>query len=564
MPTDFFQAHKDTLDRALAAIASRDFWSPYPEMPSGRIYGETAKHDGMVAFESYLNRPFDLDQPGRGGRIGAERSPYGFDLGVTYEAPDLEALIARAEKAMPAWAAAGPDARAGVCLEILDRLKKRSFEMANAVMHTTGQGFVMAFQAGGPHALDRGLEAVATAYREMTAVPPLAVWEKPQGKNPPLRVEKRYRVMPRGVAAVIGCSTFPTWNGYPGLFASLATGNPVIVKPHPGAILPLAIAVKVAREVLAEAGFDENIVSLAADTPDAPIAKDLATRPEIRIIDYTGSTAFGNWLEAETYQAQIYAEKAGVNAVVIDDFSDVKGMCRNLAFTLSLYSGQMCTTPQNIFIPEGGIRAGGEHLSFDAVAQAIAGAIDKFLSDPDRAVEVLGAIQSPATLKRLEAAAGLGTVVLPSRALAHPQFKDATIRTPLLLAVEADATEAYETECFGPVVFLVKTRDTAHSLAELERTVGAEGAITAALYADSAETVAAAEAACARVGVALSINLTGGLFVNQSAAFSDFHATGANPAANAALIDAAFVANRFRFVQTRRMLPVEEARAAAE
>ena len=52
-------------------------------------------------------------------------------------------------------------------------------------------------------------------------------------------------------------------------------------------------------------------------------------------------------------------------------------------------------------------------------------------------------------------------------------------------------------------------------------------------------------------GVALSINLTGGVFVNQSAAFSDFHGTGANPAANAALTDAAYVANRFRVVQHR-------------
>ena len=52
-------------------------------------------------------------------------------------------------------------------------------------------------------------------------------------------------------------------------------------------------------------------------------------------------------------------------------------------------------------------------------------------------------------------------------------------------------------------------------------------------------------------GVALSENLTGGVFVNQSAAFSDFHATGANPAANASLSDAAFVANRFRVVQRR-------------
>ena len=52
-------------------------------------------------------------------------------------------------------------------------------------------------------------------------------------------------------------------------------------------------------------------------------------------------------------------------------------------------------------------------------------------------------------------------------------------------------------------------------------------------------------------GVALSINLTGGVFVNQSAAFSDFHGTGANPAANASLTDAAYVASRFRVVQHR-------------
>jgi len=56
-------------------------------------------------------------------------------------------------------------------------------------------------------------------------------------------------------------------------------------------------------------------------------------------------------------------------------------------------------------------------------------------------------------------------------------------------------------------------------------------------------------------GVALSINLTSGVFVNQSAAFSDFHGTGANPAANACLTDAAFVAGRFRIVESRRPSP---------
>jgi hypothetical protein len=52
-------------------------------------------------------------------------------------------------------------------------------------------------------------------------------------------------------------------------------------------------------------------------------------------------------------------------------------------------------------------------------------------------------------------------------------------------------------------------------------------------------------------GVSVAFNLTGGLFVNQSAAFSDFHVTGANGAGNASLTDPAFVANRFRVIGVR-------------
>ncbi len=223
-------------------------------------------------------------------------------------------------------------------------------------MHTTGQAFAMAFQAGGPHAQDRGLEAVAYAYAEQARTPGAAEWVKPQGKRDPLRLRKTFTAVPRGIALLVGCNTFPTWNGYPGLFASLATGNPVLVKPHPRAVLPLALTVRIAREVLAEAGFDPNLVCLAAERPGEGLAKTLALRPEIRIIDYTGSTAFGDWLETNARQAQVFTEKAGVNTVVVDSTDDYRGMLSNLAFSLSLYSGQMCTTPQNLLIPRDGHR----------------------------------------------------------------------------------------------------------------------------------------------------------------------------------------------------------------
>jgi phenylacetic acid degradation protein paaN len=422
-------------------------------------------------------------------------------------------------------------------------------------MHTSGQAFMMAFQAGGPHAQDRGLEAVAYAYAEQTRTPGSADWSKPQGKRDPLQLSKQFTPVARGIALMIGCNTFPTWNGYPGLFASLATGNPVLVKPHPRAVLPLALTVRVAREVLAEAGFDPNLVALAVERPGEGIAKTLAVRPEIRIIDYTGSTAFGDWLESNARQAQVYTEKAGVNTVVVDSTDDYKGMLSNLAFSLSLYSGQMCTTPQNLLIPREGITTDAGPRSYDEVVADLAAAVGGLLGDDARANALLGALVNPDVKARLEAAAGLGEVALASREVANPDFPDAVVRTPVIVKLDGskpDAEAAYFSECFGPVSFAVAVDSTADALELLRRTVREKGAMTVGAYTTSADTERAIEEVCLEESAQLSLNLTGGVYVNQTAAFSDFHGSGGNPAANAALCDGAFVSNRFRVVEVRR------------
>jgi phenylacetic acid degradation protein paaN len=409
----------------------------------------------------------------------------------------------------------------------------------------------MAFQAGGPHAQDRGLEAVAYAWLEMSRIPKSAIWEKPQGKNEPLKMEKHFRIIPRGIGLVIGCCTFPTWNSYPGLFASLATGNAVIVKPHPGAILPLAITVEIAREVLAEAGFDPNVVTLVAHEPGAPIAQTLALRPEVKVIDFTGSPANGVWLEENARQAQVFTEKAGVNPIIIDSTNDFKGMVRNIAFSISLYSGQMCTAPQNIYVPKTGIDTPEGHLSFDQVAAGLGEGIAKLTGDPARAVEVLGAIQNESIAERIDTARSLGEIVVDSKTVPHPQFENARIRTPLLLKARVGEESKFLREWFGPIAFVIPTENTRQSIELSKRGAIEHGAITMSVYSNNEQVLERARDAAAEAGVALSCNLTGGVFVNQSAAYSDFHATGANPAANSAITDTAFVANRFRVAQSR-------------
>ncbi|MBV8552091.1 MAG: phenylacetic acid degradation protein PaaN [Acidobacteriaceae bacterium] len=551
MPENFFKRHEEMLKQAVDAIHTRKYWSPFPEMPSPKLYGETANDDGKGAFEERLQKPFPLDQPGAVGEVGEEESPFGIDLGITYPQENLDALVPAVQNALAAWRKAGPETWVGVALESLVRLNKKSFEIAYAVMHTTGQGFMMAFQAGGPHAQDRGLEAVTYAWDEMSRVPKTALWEKPQGKNEPLRMEKRFQIIPRGIGLVIGCCTFPTWNSYPGLFASLATGNAVIVKPHPGAVLPLAITVEVIREVIAEAGFDPNVVVLAAHGRNDDIAQKLATNPEVRIIDFTGSTANGEWLERNARQAQVFTEKAGVNQVIIDSTNDFKGMVRNIAFSLSLYSGQMCTAPQNIYVPKTGIDTPEGHLTFDQVASAIGEGIGKLLGDSARAVEVLGAIQNAGILERIEKARSLGEVVLDSKKLEHPQFSGARVYTPLLLKTAVAQEEKFMQELFGPIAFVIATDNTAQSIAVAKRGALQHGALTMSVYSTDESVLEQVRDAAAEAGVSLSSNLTGGVFVNQSAAFSDFHGSGANPAANASLTDSAFVASRFRIAQSR-------------
>ena len=545
-----FDTHRGLLDGALTALTTRSHWSAFPENPSPKVYGEDGQAKGQAAVQALLGKDFPLQQPGERARTATERSPYGVALDVRYPDCAPEALVEAAVAAEPAWQALGAQGRVGILLEALVRLNRRSHEIAHAVMLTTGQGPMMAFQAGGPQAQDRALEAIAYAWKAMADVPAESLWEKPQGKGPVLRMRKHFEIVGRGIGLVIGCATFPTWNTYPGLFASLATGNPVIVKPHPNAVLPAALTVSVLRGVLVEQGLPADLVTLAL-CPKPEDTQKLATHPAVASIDFTGSTQFGHWLMDNARQARVYAEMAGVNTVIVESTDDYAGLVKNLAFTLSLYSGQMCTTTQNLLVPKGGIATDQGHKSFEQVGQDLAAGVDALLADARVASAVLGVVCAPETLQRLAGAQAKGRTVLASRSQPHPQFEGAHLHTPAIVALSGVDRAVYGEECFGPVSFLIAAESGADALAVAETTLLEQGALTLGVYSNDPAYVDQAIALGRRARVALSINLTQGVYVNQSAAFSDYHATGGNPAANASYTSLAFVADRFVVVQRR-------------
>jgi acyl-CoA reductase-like NAD-dependent aldehyde dehydrogenase len=217
----------------------------------------------------------------------------------------------------------------------------------------------------------------------------------------------------------------------------------------------------------------------------------------------------------------------------------------------------MCTTPQNVYVPRDGVDTDEGHLSLAEFCDRLAGAVQALTGDDAQAVELLGATVNDTVRAGADRLAGMasaagGRLVLDSRRVPHPTYPDAVVRAPGIVQVDVGATSVYERECFGPVAVVVATDSTEHSLRRFTETVREHGAMTAAVYSTSEPVLEAARDAAAEAGVALSENLTNGVYVNQTAAFSDFHGTGANPAANSAYTDGAFVASRFRVVTTRR------------
>ncbi len=544
--------HSTTLSKAVEALHARTFFAHFPEMPSPAVYGETADADGQNKFKGQMGKRFEeLLQGSSSAWIGQEESPYlQQPLGVSYPSFPVADLVNRASKAFSSWRRVSPEERAGILVESLERMKSRFFEIAYATMHTTGQGFMMAFQASGPHAADRALEAIAAGFEELKRFPDRTLWDKPMGKFN-IQLNKEWKAVPKGISAVIGCSTFPTWNSVPGIYASLVTGNPVIVKPHPGAILPIAIVVAEIQKVLKANNLDPNTCQLGADTFDKMITKELAEHPQVKLIVFTGNSAFGGYLEGLKGKT-VFTEKTGVNSVILDSASDLDKVASNLAFSVSLYSGQMCTAPQNFYIAETGIKTPTGTVSVDEFAQKFIGNINSLADNPKAGPFVLGAIQNKSTSERVAKAEKLGgKLLLASRSIANPMFPNARTATPAVLEVSARDKDIYSKELFGPIALLIKTKSTDESIAMARQQAEQNGAISCGAYTTDQAVREKISEEMAMAATPVSFNLVGGIYMNQNAGFSDFHVTGGNPSGNASFTNPEYVIKRFTWVGHR-------------
>ncbi|MES2379977.1 MAG: phenylacetic acid degradation protein PaaN [Bacteroidota bacterium] len=548
---NLFEKHQAVLNTAIKALSDRTYYTPYPENP--KAYAEDADAKAKAWISAAMNNDFkSLKQSGASTWHGEEISPFlQVGIGVQYPIFAVETLIGNATNAQKTWSKTDVNTRAAILIEALERVSARFFDIAYATMHTTGQAFMMSFQASGPHANDRALEAIAMGYQELTRFPENVEWVKNFGKFD-LKVNKNFKPFAKGVGLVIGCSTFPVWNTVPGLFATLITGNACIVKPHPKAILAIAIVIEEIQNVLAENGIDTNTVQLAADSSENPITKQLVEHAAVKMIDFTGSSQFGNYVES--LPKLTFTEKAGVNSLILDSVNDLQPVLANIAFSASLYSGQMCTAPQNIFISKDGVQTANGVVSYDDVVAGLSAAITNLVDNPKAGPGTLGAIQTEATFKRTkEAKNNGGKLILDTKAIKNEEFVDARIATPVIMEVSKEQKNIFSEECFGPILFVVKTDGLANSLALCKQLAEEKGALTCGAYTTNEETKQTIADEMNEVFVPVTFNFSGAGFINSHAAFSDFHLTGGNAAGNASFTNAEFVSKRFVWVGNRWM-----------
>jgi acyl-CoA reductase-like NAD-dependent aldehyde dehydrogenase len=179
--------------------------------------------------------------------------------------------------------------------------------------------------------------------------------------------------------------------------------------------------------------------------------------------------------------------------------------------------------------------------------------VDALVGNEKMGPTTLGAIQNAATAERVEKAASLGLpTVRENAAVMQPGFENARTVSPLIIRADASNADVYEQEWFGPISFFITTDSFEDALQRVERSVRTHGALTTIVYTTDADKAQRAEDVIVHAGAPVAFNFNSYVWVNQSAAFSDFHGAGCNPAGNATFADLSFVTNRYNVVGVRK------------
>lgn len=178
--------------------------------------------------------------------------------------------------------------------------------------------------------------------------------------SPAPRPDLRRQNQPLGVVAIFAASNFPLAFSVAGgdAASAIASGNAVVAKAHPAHPNTCEIVANAVKDALKKSGLSSDLYSIVQGT-NPKITHWLAAHPLVQAVGFTGSEAVGKILIDIAAQREVpipvFAEMGSLNPVFVTS-SAILERCADLAKGLVdsavLGSGQFCTKPGLIFIPE--------------------------------------------------------------------------------------------------------------------------------------------------------------------------------------------------------------------
>jgi acyl-CoA reductase-like NAD-dependent aldehyde dehydrogenase len=366
-------------------------------------------------------------------------------------AEDVDAAVARAKAAFPAWRAVGPADRARLLHRVADAIEE----------HHADLSVLEARNAGKPIGDARGeIGMVADTFRYYAAAP-----ERLLGDTIPVAGGLGFTVRePLGVVGLITPWNFPLAIASWKLAPALAAGNTVVLKP--AELTPLT-ALRFA-EIALDAGLPEGVVNVVAG-PGSVCGQRIVEHPDVAKVAFTGSTEVGRAIAASAAATikRVTLELGGKSANVVFADADLEQAAASAPSAVFGNAGQDCCARSRILV---------ERSALDRFMDALEDAVEAVrVGDPLDEATAMGPLIS--AQRREEVASFVGgdaPVAIRGAAPDGPGFWFA----PTVLCPVANDARAAREEIFGPVACVIPFRDEAEAVRLANDTIyGLSGSI---------------------------------------------------------------------------------------
>jgi acyl-CoA reductase-like NAD-dependent aldehyde dehydrogenase len=350
---------------------------------------------------------------------------------------EIDAAVAAANDALPAWRALDPAARAGRLRELADALQARVEELAVLEARNAGKAIVDA----------RGeMQMVVETFRYCAGAP-----ERLLGETIPVAGGHAWTVRePLGVVGLITPWNFPLAIASWKLAPALAAGNTVVLKP--AETTPLT-ALRFA-EIALEAGIPAGVVNVVVG-PGSTCGARLVEHPDVAKIAFTGSTEVGRSIAASAAQTikRVTLELGGKSANVIFADADLEAAAAAAPMAVFGNAGQDCCARSRILVQEPAVDRFIELLA-EAVRRIVVG---QPLAEETQMGPLISASQRASVASFL---GGPEPVAIRGSAPDGPGFWFA----PTVLAPVAPDSRVAREEIFGPIAAVIPFADEADAV----------------------------------------------------------------------------------------------------